>query len=97
MEIRHYDAYGISKMTRTLSDNQVCSITVAVQQYLQVEPFITNMKLRALTHLTYDQAISFFNSACKSGVLMRSGKGSGTRYTLPSSITATSPAREKAT
>ena len=51
--------------------------------FLKANPSIRNSKLRELTGIGYDQAISFFNRAILAKRLVRNGHSSATNYTLP--------------
>ena len=54
----------------------------AVFDYLRKKPFIRNRDMRAITGITYDQTITFFNRAITEKHLHRGGRGSGTHYVL---------------
>ncbi len=70
----------------SLTDTQSESCERHMIQYLATHPSITNRELRALTGVSYDQAITFFNFMVANGRLLRVGKASGTRYELPSEL-----------
>ena len=67
----------------SLTSEEAASCERHMIQYLVTHPSITNRELRALTGVSYDQAISFFNIMVVTGRLVRVGKASGTRYELP--------------
>ena len=50
--------------------------------FLQTNPSIRNSKLREITGIEYDQAITFFNRAILENKLLRKGHSSGTHYVL---------------
>ena len=50
---------------------------------LKTNPSIRNSKLREITGIEHDQAISFFNRAILEKTLLRKGHCSGTHYILP--------------
>jgi hypothetical protein len=70
-------------MARTLSDEHVVCVGRQVETYLSTHSYITNRELRALSGITYDQAIDFFNRMVGCGKLERIGKASGTKYQAP--------------
>jgi hypothetical protein len=51
--------------------------------FLKTNPSIRNSKLREITGVEYDQAITFFNRAILEKSLVRKGHSSGTHYILP--------------
>jgi hypothetical protein len=51
--------------------------------FLKTNPSIRNSKLREITGIEYDQAITFFNRAILENTLLRKGSSSGTNYVLP--------------
>lgn len=67
---------------RLLSDNQYSECLAAARSYLQQHGSIRNRQLRAVTGLTYDQAISFFKRATTEYQIVRLGTSSGTHYIL---------------
>ena len=66
-----------------MSYEEVAKCELHVEQYLSRHPSITNRELRALTGVSYDQAITFFNTMIADGRLIRVGRASGTKYHLP--------------
>lgn len=69
--------------TTTLSSDEFARVMEVVESYLKEHPYINNRILRNLTGIGYDQAISFFNASLKKRQLEKTGKASGTVYTLP--------------
>lgn len=69
-------------MARTLTEESLTKISDKVHLYLVSHGTISNRELRALTGITYDQAIYYFNCMVISGKMLRLGKSSGTRYQL---------------
>ena len=67
-----------------ISDEERTKCELHMEQYLARNPSITNRELRALTGISYDQAITFFNAMIANGRLVRIGKSSGTKYRLSS-------------
>ena len=63
-----------------LNEQQVAAIKDSVLQYLRTESHVTNRILRDMTDINYDQAIFFFNQMIDAEVLVRIGRGGGTRY-----------------
>jgi hypothetical protein len=55
--------------------------------FLRTNPSIRNSKLREITGIEYDQAITFFNRAILEKCLVRKGHASATHYILPSRST----------
>lgn len=51
-------------------------------EYLRTHPAITNRELRAISAVSYDDAIRFLGRMVDEGLLTRMGKSSGTRYVL---------------
>lgn len=51
--------------------------------FLKTNPSIRNSKLREITGIEYDQAITFFNRAILEKTMLRKGHSSGTHYILP--------------
>ena len=68
---------------RTLDDEEYAKALRSTLDFLHREDRITNSKLRKLTGLTADQAVTLFARATASGVLERRGVTSGTHYVLP--------------
>jgi hypothetical protein len=68
---------------RKLSDEEYEGASKKVLAFLAGHDFITNREFRALTHLSYDQAVSFFNRMIAQGDLIRVGKTTGIKYQLP--------------
>ncbi len=66
-----------------LSQGELLQTQEVVLDYLKTHDTITNRALRQMTSVGYDQAVHFFNEMVSSGVLLRIGKGSGTKYVLP--------------
>lgn len=54
-----------------------------VIKFVKKNGHITNRQCRELLDLGYDQVIRLFNSMVDSGELMREGKTSSVKYTLP--------------
>lgn len=55
----------------------------SVIKYVKKNGYITNRQCRELLDLGYDQVIRLFNSMVDSGELIREGKTSSVKYTLP--------------
>jgi len=70
-------------MGTILSEEQIDAVWAQVCEYLKSQSSIRNSELRSLTGIDYDQAIYFFNTMTNRGKLVRTGKSSGTRYTMP--------------
>jgi hypothetical protein len=66
-----------------LSDATFTRCMDAVLVFLETNPSIRNSKLREITGIEYDQAITFFNRAILEKTLLRKGHSSGTHYILP--------------
>jgi hypothetical protein len=70
--------------TRTrLTDETYRRCLAAALQFLRTNPSLRNSKLREITGIEYDQAISFFNRAVLEKSLTRKGCAGGTHYTIP--------------
>ncbi len=69
---------------KDLSAEEFTRARVLVYFYLAEHKFIANRDFRELTHHTYDQAVTFFNTMVAEGFLVRSGKTTSTRYSLNS-------------
>lgn len=69
--------------TTRLSEAEISRVWRIVCEFLKVQPFINNRTLRAISGINYDQAIQFFNLMVNQGKLIREGKSSGIKYTLP--------------
>jgi len=67
-----------SRSTLSNDDYERC-LQIAVE-YMAQHQSIRNRQLRAITSLSYDQAIAFFNRAIEDNHIIRQGKGSGTYY-----------------
>jgi hypothetical protein len=65
---------------RKLSDEQYARAKEMVIAYMTDHQSIANRELRALTQLSYDQAVTFFNKMIADGILKRVGKTTTTRY-----------------
>jgi hypothetical protein len=65
---------------RKLSDEEYERAKELAVVYLAEHESIANRELRALTQLTYDQAVTFFNKMIADGILTRVGKTTSTRY-----------------
>jgi hypothetical protein len=71
---------------RHLSAQEFARARAMVVAYLAEHDFITNRAFRALTQLTYDQAVSCFNKMIADGDLLRVGKTTSTRYQLQRAV-----------
>jgi|GEM_PF-2013764 len=71
-----------SPQPRLLTDIQYAECLSASLTYLKRHGSIRNRQLRAVTGITYDQAISFFKRATNENHVMRRGTSSGTHYVL---------------
>ncbi len=71
-----------SSQPRLLTDSQYSECLFATLDYLKHHGSIRNRQLRAVTGITYDQAISFFKRATNESHVMRRGISSGTHYVL---------------
>ena len=67
---------------RDLSDAEFESAKAMVLGYLAGHGSITNREFRAVSELTYDQAITCFNRMIADGYLLRIGKKTTTKYVL---------------
>ena len=67
---------------KKLSDEEFETAKELVIAFLAEHPSIANREFRALTHLSYDQAVTFFNKMIADGILTRVGKTTTTRYFL---------------
>ena len=77
---------------KKLSDEEFETAKQLVVAFLADHQSIANREFRALTHLSYDQAITFFNKMIADGHLTRIGKTASTRYfSSPSRLSATGP------
>jgi predicted HTH transcriptional regulator len=54
-----------------------------VFRFVKSKGSITNRECRELLKISYDQAITFFNSMVENGELIRVGKTSSIKYILP--------------
>jgi hypothetical protein len=66
-----------------LSEETFTRCIDAALVFLKTNPSIRNSKLREITGIEYDQAITFFNRAILEKTLLRKGHSSGTHYVLP--------------
>ena len=66
-----------------LSEKTFTRCMDAALVFLKTNPSIRNSKLREITGVEYDQAITFFNRAILEKSLVRKGRSSGTHYILP--------------
>ena len=66
-----------------LSDVKFGECLRIAKAHLRSEASIRNSKIRELSGIGYDQAISFFNRAILEGHLIRQGSGGSTSYVLP--------------
>ena len=66
-----------------LSEETFTRCMDAALGFLKTNPSIRNSKLREITGVEYDQAITFFNRAILEKSLVRKGHSSGTHYILP--------------
>jgi predicted HTH transcriptional regulator len=74
----------VKNVPRTrLSEAEISRVWVIVREFLRKHPSVTNRTLRAISGISYDQAIQFFNRMVDQGKLIREGKSSGVKYTLP--------------
>ena len=71
-----------SPSRRTLSDETYERCLQIAFDYVAQNQSIRNRQLREVAHITYDQAIYFFNRATEDKRLVRKGKNSGTYYVL---------------
>lgn len=76
------DSSQPSSQPRLLTDSQYAECLAASIAYLKQHGSIRNRQLRAVTGITYDQAISFFKRATNESQVMRRGTSSGTHYVL---------------
>lgn len=65
-----------------LSGEKFTRCMEAALDYLKTNTSIRNSKLREITGIEYDQAITFFNLAIDAKILVRHGQSSGTHYVL---------------
>ena len=65
-----------------LPESQYADCLSATLAYLKEHGSIRNRQLRAVTGITYDQAISFFKRATAEHHVTRHGTASGTHYML---------------
>jgi hypothetical protein len=78
-------------MSRKATPEQVSKAQEKLVGYLETHPSITNRQMRAMSGLSYDQCIAFFNEMVRLGIVARNGQRGGTSYT------AISPPSEKPT
>lgn len=69
--------------TTILLDADLSRAVKLVQTYLETNPSITNRSLREISGINYDQAIRVFRCMVDEGKLIKEGKSSGTKYSLP--------------
>ena len=67
-------------MGHVLKGEQLRDVQATVLTYLSTHPHISNRQLRAVTQITYDQAIWVFNHLIETGFIERQGRGSASRY-----------------
>ena len=82
-ETKDLKTLGWSRTKRKLTDEDFEGARAKVLAFLAARDFITNREFRALTHLNYDQAVSFFNRMIAHGNLLRVGKTTTIKYLLP--------------
>lgn len=68
-------------MSRKATPEQVSKAQEKLMEYLASHPSITNRQMRAMSGLSYDQCISFFNEMVRLGKVERNGRRGGTSYT----------------
>ncbi len=73
----------IATGSKHLSETELDIAREMVIEYLATHGSIANRDFRALTQLSYDQAVVFFNRMLATGHLVRIGKKTTTRYVLP--------------
>lgn len=88
------------KPKTVLNAGEISQLIKLVRNYLKTNPAINNRTLRAISGINYDQAIHFFNHTIETKLLLREGKNSGIKYTLPPKLnkrinTTVQRAREK--
>ena len=69
-------------MSYTLNEEQLREVEQITMKFLQLNPSITNRKLRQISGVNYDQAIFFFNHMLRKRRLKRVGVSSSTKYIL---------------
>jgi predicted HTH transcriptional regulator len=69
------------RITTTIEISKEMRQTVI--KYVRKNGHITNRQCRELLELGYDQVIRLFNSMVDSGELIREGKTTSVKYTLP--------------
>ncbi len=69
------------RLTTTIEISKEMRQTVI--KYVKKNGSITNRQCRELLELGYDQVIRLFNSMVDSGELIREGKTTSVKYTLP--------------
>ena len=70
-------------MASTLTKKQTEEARQHVLLHLETHDSITNRELRAISNLSYDQCITFFNKMVLRNKLKRVGSGSATKYIRP--------------
>ena len=65
-----------------LTDQNYVTALKAICEHFVTRDRITNLQLRSVTNLNYDQAIKVFNRAISSSGLERRGKSGGTHYVV---------------
>jgi predicted HTH transcriptional regulator len=53
-------------------------------RYVKKNGSITNQECRKLLDLRYDHSTKFLKNLCEDGILIKTGKASGTKYVLSS-------------
>ncbi len=70
-----------SKERKTkLTSEEISRFSGLVFEYINSHRSIRNRELRAISQISYDQAVHFFGEMVRRGVLKRIGTGSGTHY-----------------
>lgn len=67
-------------MSHRLKEGQLREVEEITMKFLELNPSITNRKLRQISGVNYDQAIFFFNYMIRKRRLRRVGVSSGTKY-----------------
>ncbi len=75
-----------NKFKTRLSDEEYIRIQRYVCDYLTSNGSISNQELRKISDITYDQAVFFFNKALQKDMLLKVGRGAGTRYMISANV-----------